>query len=276
MKRAKNNNKKRRAKSRMFKFISATALLCLLYFGIKSFVFAEEVAIEEQAIETEEVKESVDVLEPLEEQLVEQPLAEAKEEVVSVEEPEMPKESDKVSEAEPQEEADLSPKGFSDLVPDGVVYDPEGESFVTIDDEVLKEGEYYYEFLLESITADSVLFSSDDEEYEIPVHSISRLESVISKFEDIYVDGILFDSNGESYVVINDIVAREGDTIGGFLVESIGDSMVYLRQDDLRFEVTIPHFEEESRKLEQPQIAPLTEMQHPATPLDTGVMPIVE
>lgn len=267
MKRARINKKKRRAGSRMFKFIRAVVLLCLLYFGIKSFVYAEEVAIEEQAIETEEVRAGIEEPEPSEEPSAEQALAE---------EPETTKEQDGVLEEKPQEEITQSPKGFSDFIPDGVVYDPEGESFITINEQVLKEGEYYYEFLLESITADSVLFSSDDEEYEVPVKSISRLESVISKFEDIYVDGILYDAKGESYVVINDTVAREGDTIGGFLVESIGNSVVCLRQDDLRFEVTIPHFEEEARKLEQPPIAPLTEIQRPVAPLDTGVMPIVE
>ena len=132
------------------------------------------------------------------------------------------------------------------------------------------------EILLESITPDMILFSNDVEEYEIPVRSIDRLESVINSFKDIYVDGLLYDDEGESFVVINSMVAREGDTIGGFLVESIGDSKVLLRQDDLRFEVTIPHFEEEARELSQPETTALAEIQNVAAPLNTGVVPMVE
>jgi hypothetical protein len=255
MKRVKRVKKQRRAKNRAFQIIRTIIFLCILYFGVKYFVYAEEVAVGlGQDAQAESIAQEYVVEEAL-------PIVE---EAVKVE----------AAESEEVVEEDMKktdqPKGLSDLIPDGVVYDPEGESFVTIDGEVIKEGEYYYEFLLESITPDMVLFSDDEEEYEIPVRSLGRLESVIKSFEDIYVEGLLYDAQGESYVVINDTVARVGDTIGGFLVESIGDSKVLLRQDDLRFEVTIPHFEEESRKLPLPDVASLVEAQGPVVPLNTG------
>lgn len=260
-----------RAKNRKFKIISTTVLLCVLYFGIKCFVYAEEVAVETQ----QEVKAEAESTTPVQKEAL--PIIEqAAQEVEQVQ--------DTAEVVEPSEqlvvEEEIEPKanGLVDLIPEGVVYDPAGESFVTIHGQVVKEGEYFEEFLLESITPDTVLFSNEVEEYEIPVRSIDRLESVINSFKDIYVDGLLYDDKGESFVVINSVVAREGDAVGGFLVESIGNSQVVLRKDDLRFEVSIPHFEEETRReleLPQPDIASLAEVQAVAVSMDTGVAPVV-
>ncbi|MFC1646431.1 hypothetical protein ACFL2Y_04565 [Candidatus Omnitrophota bacterium] len=240
---AKKIKKMRRAKNNVFKVVKAVVLLCFLYFGIKCFVFAEEVAVETQQEVIAEAESTASV--PEEALPV---IEEATQEVGQVQdtaEVAEPSEQPVVESEVLQEEAEPKANGLVDLMPEGVVYDPEGESFATIHGQVVKEGEYFEGFLLESITPNTVLFSNEAEEYEIPVRSVNRLTSVINNFKDIYVDGLLYDDEGESFVVINSAVAREGDTVGGFLVESIGDSIVILRQDDLRFEVSIPHFEEE-------------------------------
>jgi len=242
MRRKKKVIKRGFTQSRIFKLISAIALLCLLYLGIKCYAYTEELKpqdviqqaqVEESsaiAEETAEIQDVADVIESSEQ-----------ESCIKEEGKDGP---DAVSEVE-QEKLTSEPKALGNLVPEGVVYDPNGESFVTINGEVVREGDSIGGFELTSINPDMVLFDNGEQEYEVPFRAIDSFGSIISSFKDIYVEGLLYDAHGESFVVINNIVAGEGDTVGGFHIEAIEDSKVLLKQADLRFEVFLPHSAEE-------------------------------
>jgi len=54
----------------------------------------------------------------------------------------------------------------------------------------------------------------------------------ISSISDVVVEGILYDAQGESVVVINDVVLKEGDSISGITVKSIEKNSVVLSFKD--------------------------------------------
>jgi type II secretory pathway component PulC len=57
-----------------------------------------------------------------------------------------------------------------------------------------------------------------------PVVTYSRIASV----NDVVVEGILYDRQGESVVVINDVILKQGDSISDIKVEKIEKDFVVL------------------------------------------------
>ena len=75
------------AKSRKFRIISVIALVCILYFGMKSFTFAEEVECEKLAAELQETALEevivVEVEEPAQEEIVAEAEESVQEEIIA-------------------------------------------------------------------------------------------------------------------------------------------------------------------------------------------------
>ncbi len=54
-------------------------------------------------------------------------------------------------------------------------------------------------------------------------------------FSDIILEGIIYDPKGQTLAIINTKVVKETDTIGGFLVVTIGSDHVLLRKEGQEF-----------------------------------------
>ena len=68
-----------------------------------------------------------------------------------------------------------------------------------------------------------------------PITTYSKIGSI----NDIVIEGILYDPQGESVVVINDLILKQGSTISGVTVKSIEKNSVVLsfKGEDHTFKV---------------------------------------
>ena len=57
-----------------------------------------------------------------------------------------------------------------------------------------------------------------------PITTYGRITSI----SDVVIEGILYDPQGESVVVINDIILKQGDSISGIMVKNIRKNSVVL------------------------------------------------
>lgn len=58
---------------------------------------------------------------------------------------------------------------------------------------------------------------------------------VINSINDVILEGILYDPGGESIVILNDLVLKENDQIGGIKVEKIEEDRVTLSYKGKRY-----------------------------------------
>jgi len=88
-------------------------------------------------------------------------------------------------------------------------------------------------------------FVYDDHGRRDPLWKLVSPEGVIQNYDsdflitDLTLEGIMAGTDGKNFAIINGRILKQGDLIGQFVVERIGDNTIVLKQEGKKFELKL-------------------------------------